>query len=112
MTIQILHTVVAVSTSAQEAQAGSSFGQMLFFISFIFMMYYFIYARPVQKDKEDHAKMVNGLIKGDKVVSIGGICGEVVEVQESTLLIDVGRNSFCTLTKSAIKTKLGEEKDA
>lgn len=112
MTTHLFNTIVIGVASAQEAQAGSSITQMLFFISFIFMLYYFIYARPVQKDQEDHAKMVNGLIKGDKVVSIGGICGEIVEVQESTVLLDVGRNSYCTLTKSAIKTKLGEEKDA
>lgn len=112
MTAHIFQTIVFGATSAQEAQVGSSITQMLFFVSFIFMLYYFIYAKPVQKDQEAHAKMVSGLIKGDKVVSIGGICGEIVEVQESTVLLDVGRNSYCTLAKSAIKTKVGEEKDA
>jgi len=82
---------------------------MLFFMSFIFLLYYFIYARPVAKDQEAHQKLVGGLIKGDKIVSIGGIIGEIVEVQEHALLLDVGKGSLCTLSKTAVKAKLGDK---
>ncbi len=108
MKVLLLSHVVLATEFAQEAQQGSPFTQMLFFMSFIFLLYYFIYARPVQKDQEAHQKLIGGLIKGDKIVSIGGICGEIVEVQEQTLLLDVGRGSFCTLSKTAVKAKMGD----
>ena len=73
----------ATTQMAQEAPPpGIPIVQMLFFMAFIVLMYQFIYARPMAKDKERHTKMINSLIKGDKIVSIGGIHGEIVEVQE------------------------------
>ena len=104
----LTHFVVATQYAQEAEQGGSPFMQMLFFMSFIFLLYYFIYARPVAKDQETHQKLVGGLIKGDNIVSIGGIVGEVVEVHEHTLLLNVGKNSFCTLRKSAVKAKLGD----
>lgn len=108
MKLAFLTNIVIATQYAQEAEQGSPFTQMLFFMSFIFLLYYFIYARPVQKDQENHQKLVGGLIKGDKIVSIGGIEGQIVEVQEQTLLLDVGKGSLCTLRKSAVKAKLGD----
>lgn len=108
MKIALMTHFVLATEFAQEAQQGSPFTQMLFFMSFIFLLYYFIYARPVAKDQENHQKLVGGLIKGDKIVSIGGIHGEIVEVHEQTLLLDVGRGSLCTISKTAVKAKLGD----
>ena len=104
----LTHFVLATQYAQEAEQGGSPFMQMLFFMSFIFLLYYFIYARPVAKDQETHQKLVGGLIKGDNIVSIGGIVGEVVEVHEQTLLLNVGKNSFCTLRKTAVKAKLGD----
>lgn len=108
MKIALFTHIIVATQHAQEAQPESPFTQILFFMSFIFLLYYFIYARPVAKDKETHQKLVSGLIKGDEVVSIGGIHGSIVEVQEHTLLLDVGRGSLCTLSKTAVKAKLGD----
>ena len=95
---------------AQEAPPqGIPIVQMLFFMVFIILMYQFIYARPVAKDKERHSKMINSLIKGDKIVSIGGIHGEIVEIQENVIVLKTGTNSTCTLSKTAIKLKVGAE---
>ena len=95
---------------AQEApQQGFPLIQMFFFMAFIILMYQFIYARPVAKDKERHQKMINSLITGDKVVSIGGVHGEIVEVKDDVIVIKTGNNSTCTLSKSAIRTKIGAE---
>ena len=109
MKIVGLDTAIVATQFAQDAAQEGGFTQMLFFMSFIFLLYYFIYARPVAKDQEVHQKLVGGLIKGDKIVSIGGIHGEIVEVHEHTLLLDVGRGSFCTLSKNAVKAKVGVE---
>jgi preprotein translocase subunit YajC len=95
---------------AQEAPPqGIPIVQMLFFMAFIILMYQFIYARPVAKDKERHSKMINSLITGDEVVSIGGIHGEIAEVQDDVIVLKTGKNSTCTLSKSAIKKKLGAQ---
>ena len=95
------------------AQAQPSIGQALMdtlpLLAMIFAIYYFLYARPVAKEKEEHSKMTNGLIKGDKVVTIGGIVGEVSEIQEDKVVLITGKKSSLSVRKSAIKQKLGAE---
>jgi preprotein translocase subunit YajC len=109
MNMEILTHIVVATQYAQEAeQGGSPFMQMIIFMIFIFLLYWLIYARPVAEDQKKHQKLIGGLIKGDKIVSIGGIVGEIVEVQEHVLLLDVGKGSLCTLRKTAIKAKLGD----
>lgn len=98
--------------ATEAAAQPSPIMQMIFLGSMFFMMYFFIVARPANKDRERHEKMTNSLIKGDKIVSIGGIQGEIIEVQEHGVVIKTGKDSSLTLSKTAIKSKLGAEKDA
>ena len=104
-----LLSTVTNQMAQEAAPQGIPIVQMLFFMAFIILMYQFIYARPVAKDKERHSKMINSLITGDKVVSIGGIHGEITEVQDDVIILKTGKNSSFTLSKSAIKKKLGAE---
>ena len=48
----------------------------------IFAIMYFLLIRPQQKKVKDHQAMVNGLRRGDKVVTAGGMFGKVVKVHE------------------------------
>jgi preprotein translocase subunit YajC len=98
--------------ATEAAAQPSPIMQMVFLGSMFFMMYYFIVSRPASKEKENYEKMTNSLIKGDKVVSIGGIQGEIVEVQDETITIKTGKNSTISIRKSAIKVKTGAENDA
>ena len=48
----------------------------------IFAIMYFLLIRPQQKKLKDHQSMVNGLRRGDKVVTAGGMYGKVVKVHD------------------------------
>ena len=48
MKIALLTHFVLATEFAQEAQQGSPFTQMLFFMSFIFLLYYFLAFAPLQ----------------------------------------------------------------
>ena len=48
----------------------------------IFAIMYFLLIRPQQKKLKDHQEMVNGLRRGDKVVTAGGMYGKVVKVHD------------------------------
>ena len=45
--------------------------------------------RPQKKQQKEMQEFRNSLKKGDKVVTVGGIYGEIVEVSEKTVLIKV-----------------------
>ena len=55
---------------------GSGIGQFIPLI-LIFVIFYFFLIRPQQKKVKEHKAMVEGLKRGDKVVTSGGITGRV-----------------------------------
>ena len=64
---------------------GNAFAQFIPLI-LIFAIMYFLLIRPQQKKMKEHQKMVEGLRRGDMVVTQGGIIGKVVKVKENNEL--------------------------
>ena len=55
----------------------------------ILVVFYFFMIRPQMKKQKEMKKFREGLSVGDKVVTIGGIHGKILEVAESTIVISV-----------------------
>lgn len=68
----------------------------------IFVVMYFFMIRPQQKRQKELRKFREGLQKGDKVVTVGGIYGTVVEVKDSYILIEVDNNVRMRFDKSSV----------
>lgn len=79
----------------------------------IFLVFYFFMMRPQQKKMKDAKKFREALQKGTRVVTIGGIHGKVVEVDDKTVLLEVDSNVKLRFEKSAVSmdssTQLTEE---
>ena len=73
---------------AAAPQAGSALPTILMFGAIILVMWLFM-IRPQRKQQKELNEFRNSLRKGDKVVTVGGIYGEGVEVSEKTCLIKV-----------------------
>ena len=58
---------------------SSGIGQFIPLI-LIFVIFYFFLIRPQQKKVKEHKAMVEGLKKGDKIVTSGGITGTISRV--------------------------------
>ena len=87
----MLTHIVVVTQYAQEApQGGSPFTDGVLHAIHLYI-YYFIYTKPVPRPRGT-SKVDWWFDKGDNIVSIGGIVGEVVEVHEHTLLVNVGKS--------------------
>ncbi len=83
-------------------QAGGGFGgQQLIVFGLIAIVFYFFMIRPQVKKQKDQKKYVNELKKGDKVVTTAGIHGRIVDVAETTFLVEV-ENGKIRFDKSAI----------
>ena len=86
----------------QTAEAGSGNWSFLVMMGLIFVVMYFFMIRPQQKKQKELAKFRSTLEKGDKVVTLGGIYGVVVEVREQYVLVEVDGNVKLRIDKSAI----------
>jgi preprotein translocase subunit YajC len=86
-----------------QAEQGSGFDPMqIVFFAGIALVFYFFMIRPQQKKQKDQKKFINEIKKGDAVVTIGGIKGKVVEVDDTSITLDVDRGSKITFQKTAI----------
>jgi preprotein translocase subunit YajC len=70
---------------AQAAGGAGGFGglgglESLLPLVLIFVVFYFLLIRPQQKKQKQHREMLSALRRGDRVVTAGGIIGQVIRV--------------------------------
>lgn len=84
-------------------QAAPGGGLMSFLpLILIVVVFYFFMIRPQMKKQKEHKKYIEELGTNAKVVTNAGIHGRIVEVGETTFLIDVGSGVKIRFDKSAI----------
>lgn len=89
----------------------STWTQFLPFILIFVVMYFFLFRGP-RKKQQQHKQMVQSLERNDRVRTIGGIIGTVVDVRddEITLKVDESNNTKIKIASSAIGKNLSKEK--
>ena len=86
-------------------QPGGEGGFMSFLpLILIIIVFYFFMIRPQLKKQKETKQFRESLAKGDKVVTIGGIHGKIVELKENTVVIEVATNIRLTIEKAAISS--------
>ena len=69
----------------------------------IFVVFYFLLIRPQQKKIKDHKNMIANLKKGDRVVTQGGIIGNIHYVNDDgTLSVEIADNVQVKVAKGMI----------
>lgn len=86
---------------AADAQAQNPYSFWIM-MGLLMVVFYFFMIRPQQKKAKDAKKFRESLQKGARVITIGGIHGKVVEVADTTVLVEVDNNVKLRLEKSAI----------
>jgi len=83
--------------TAVPAQGGTPGGQqdapgwggMLLPIALVFGFMWLFVLRPERKRQKQRAEMIGAISKGDRVVTLGGMHGEVVRLEETTITLKV-----------------------
>ena len=70
--------------------ASAGMGPSLIMLVAMFAIFYFMLIRPENKRKKEAEQMRSSVRTGDKIVTIGGIVGTVVNVKESRIVIETG----------------------
>ena len=97
-------------TAAPMSSQSSNYMQLLF-IGGIFVIMYFILFREPRKRQRQQQQMVQSIKKNDKVRTVGGIIGTVVDVKddEIVLKVDESNNTKIRIMASAIGKNLSNE---
>jgi len=92
-----------LATDAAPAGAGGLFNMIWPFV-LMFAVFYFLLIRPQQKKQKQRSAMLNQIKKGDKITTIGGLHGTVVELTDDTVVIRVNDTTKMTFERSAVNT--------
>jgi preprotein translocase subunit YajC len=71
-------------------------------IFLVFGIFYFLLLAPMRKRQKALQKVVEGLKRGDKVVTNGGLIGEIAAVEDRIVHLKLGENVKVRVLKSAI----------
>ncbi len=107
-------TTVASDPNATGGTPGGrgTFGSYnLIFLGLMFVLMYMILFRGPRKKQQQHKQMVQSLAKNDKVRTIGGIIGTIVDIKddEITLKVDESNNTKIKVLPSAIGKNVTKE---
>ena len=71
----------------------------------MFAIMYFLVIRPEQKRKKKEKAMLDALKRGDRICTIGGIYGTIMDIKDDTITLAVGRdNMSMVVTRWAIRS--------
>ncbi|MDT3402574.1 preprotein translocase subunit YajC [Mucilaginibacter terrae] len=89
---------------------GGGIGGFLPMIAIIVVFYFFM-IRPQMKKQKDQKKYVEELKKGDRVVTTSGIHGRIIDLNDTTFLVEV-ENGKIRFDKSAISLEASKALNA
>ena len=92
----------ANTTGTEEQSTWNSLWPMLIFLVVIFGMFYFVMIRPQRKRQKEHQEMMEGLHRGDKVITAGGIYGIIESVSEDSVVIKVESGTTMRVNKASV----------
>jgi preprotein translocase subunit YajC len=99
-----INDAIAAVDGAQVAHPESSFSLVM--IIAIFALFYFMLIRPQNKRAKEHRALISQVKIGDEVVTVGGLLGKVVNVDETYLKVSVADGVDVHLQRSAVSSVL------
>ena len=97
-------TIAAAPPSTPNGQTTSPLGSPIILLIIMFALMYILMIRPQRKKQKEQEARVASAVKGDKIVSIGGLHGTIHHVGKTTSTVKLSENVFVPFEKNAITT--------
>ncbi len=114
MTVWLVPSSLLLLAQQQPAGGQGGIWTMLMPIVMIGVLFYVLMVLPEKKKRAEIGRMQGGLKKNDRVVTIGGILGVVVNApadsEKVTIRVDESNNTRIEVLRSSISRVLSEEK--
>ncbi|MGH2740097.1 MAG: preprotein translocase subunit YajC [Actinomycetota bacterium] len=95
-----------------QQQTGSGFATIVIPLLLMVAIFYFLLIRPQQRRVRQQRDLLSSLGVGDEVVTIGGMFGRIVRMDDESVTLDIGSGSEVRFVKNAIARKLVQDKEA
>ena len=92
-----------------QGQPSANPTSQFLILGLLFAGMWFLIIAPQRKRQKDHKKMLAALVKGDKIVTSGGLYGTIVNVKEDRLVIKISDSVRVELNKNFVQSKVANE---
>lgn len=110
-----LVSIVTLASGCVAPEGGEGEGTsglyMILFLVVLFAFFYFVMIRPQRKKQKEHQQMTQQLKRGDKIVTIGGIYGQIESVSDDSLVIKVESGATIRIARSGVAGVRTQEKE-
>ena len=96
-----------VAQAEGAAASGAALVTSFLPLVIIVVLFYFLLIRPQRKRDKENKAMLSAMKVGDKITTIGGICGKVVKIKDNFVYIETG-----SIGQDAQKSTLKMERDS
>lgn len=93
------------ATAPPEGTEAGFDWTIIIFIVVIFALMYFVLIRPQRRRQKEHQQLVEELQKGDRVMTAGGIYGQIESVSEDSVVIKVESGATMRVAKGSVALK-------
>jgi preprotein translocase subunit YajC len=93
--------------AAQSGGAGGSADIMTFLpMIALVVIFYFLLIRPQQKRQKEHKNMVSGLAKGDEIVTMGGVLGKIIAVDDNFITVEIAKGVEIKVQRNSVQAMM------
>lgn len=109
--MNMLATILLMAQQAgEDGQAQGNPWSFWVMMILIFVVMYFFMIRPQQKKQKELQAQREAMKKGDKVITAGGIYGEIKEIQDNAFLITIAKDIVIKVDKASVYVTADEAK--
>lgn len=96
-----------MNLSPEIIQMLASYGPIIF----MGVVFYFLLYRPQKKEQQRRANMLSSLKKGDRIITAGGIHGQITAFTDKIVTIKVADKVEINISRSAVTTNESDPKN-
>ena len=96
--------MLGIAHAEAAAPLGGGAGGFASFVPLIliFVVFYFLLIRPQQKKAKEHQNYLANLKKGDKVITGGGIHGQITGLTDTVVTLEIAENVRIKVNRASI----------
>lgn len=96
-----------ISDAMAQSGAGGEGGLLtLLPMILLFVVFYFLLIRPQQKRQKQHKEMIAAVSKGDEVVTMGGLLGKVVDMNDNFLTLEIAKGTNVKVQRNLVQAMM------
>lgn len=106
--LAIVSACLPTTTPPPSGGTGGFDWQIIIFLVVIFAIFYLLMIRPQRKRQKQQQTLLQELRKGDKVITAGGIYGEIDSVADDSVVIRVESGALLRVARGGVIAKRPE----